>query len=143
MRLRRRRNANSRVCHLHAQHEPAVHQFSLGIGPAGVVGVAREISSARPIERPAAVDLEHIFAAGLHLARAGLNITGPEYLLIRIGAVALGALIGLFRFGFSFGPVILGAVGFFLPPLVIAYLQRLGSDIKAAPAAPPAKTASR
>src|SRR5213083_3177630 len=42
---------------------------------------------------------------GEDLARAGLNITGPEYLLIRIGAVALGALIGLFRFGFSFGPV--------------------------------------
>src|SRR5881396_1813164 len=44
------------------------------------------------------------------LARAGLNVTAPEYLLIRIGAVALGALIGLFRFGF--------------PPLVVAYLQR-------------------
>src|SRR5881409_3778078 len=58
------------------------------------------------------------------LARAGLNITAPEYLLIRIGAVALGALIGLFRFGFTLGPVILAAVGFLLPPLVIAYLQR-------------------
>ncbi|HEY8816769.1 MAG TPA: hypothetical protein VIP57_16930, partial [Candidatus Dormibacteraeota bacterium] len=34
------------------------------------------------------------------LARAGLNITPAEYLLIRIGAVALGALVGLFRFGF-------------------------------------------
>jgi hypothetical protein len=33
------------------------------------------------------------------LARAGLNVTPPEYLLIRIGAVGLGALIGLFRFG--------------------------------------------
>src|SRR5213083_2595912 len=61
---------------------------------------------------------------GEDLARAGLNITASEYLLLRIGAVALGAFIGLFRFGFSFGPVILGAVGFFLPPLVIAYLQR-------------------
>ncbi len=58
------------------------------------------------------------------LARAGLNITPPEYLMIRIGAVALGALIGLFRFGISFGPVILGVVGFIVPPLVIAYLQR-------------------
>ncbi|HEV2141210.1 MAG TPA: type II secretion system F family protein [Candidatus Dormibacteraeota bacterium] len=58
------------------------------------------------------------------LARAGLNITAPEYLLIRIGVVALAALIGLFRFGFSVGPVILGAVGFVLPPLVVAYLQR-------------------
>ncbi|HEY3083882.1 MAG TPA: type II secretion system F family protein [Candidatus Dormibacteraeota bacterium] len=58
------------------------------------------------------------------LARAGLNITPPEYLLIRIGAVALGALIGLFRFGFSLGPVILGAVGFIIPPLVVTYLQR-------------------
>src|SRR5881409_4103274 len=58
------------------------------------------------------------------LARAGLNVTAPEYLLIRIGAVALGALIGLFRFGFTLGPVILGAVGFVIPPLVIAYLQR-------------------
>ncbi len=58
------------------------------------------------------------------LARAGLNITAPEYLLIRITAVGLGALIGLLRFGFSLGPVILGAVAFFVPPLVVAYLQR-------------------
>jgi tight adherence protein B len=58
------------------------------------------------------------------LARAGLNIAAPEYLLIRISAVALGALIGLVRFGFSLGPVILGVVGFFVPPLVVAYLQR-------------------
>jgi tight adherence protein B len=58
------------------------------------------------------------------LARAGLNITAPEYLLIRIGAIGVGALIGLFRFGFSLGPIILGAVGFVVPPLVIAYLQR-------------------
>jgi tight adherence protein B len=58
------------------------------------------------------------------LARAGLNITAPEYLLIRIGVVALAALIGLFRFGVSIGPLILGAVGWFIPPLVVAYLQR-------------------
>ena len=58
------------------------------------------------------------------LARAGLFITAPEYLLIRIGAVSLGALIGLFRFGFSIGPLILGAIGFFIPPLVVAYMQR-------------------
>lgn len=58
------------------------------------------------------------------LARAGLNITPPEYLLIRIGSVALGALIGLFRFGFSVGPVILGVVGFVVPPLIVTFLQR-------------------
>src|SRR2546428_8072833 len=58
------------------------------------------------------------------LARAVLNVTPPEYLLIRIGAVGLGALIGLFPFGFSVGPIILGAVGYGLPPLVLAYLQR-------------------
>jgi tight adherence protein B len=58
------------------------------------------------------------------LARAGLNITAPEYLLMRIGAVALAALIGLFRFGFSIGPVILGVIGYIVPPLVVAYLQR-------------------
>jgi tight adherence protein B len=58
------------------------------------------------------------------LARAGLNITAAEYLLIRIGAVALGGLAGLFRFGISIGPVVLGAVGFAIPPLVINYLQR-------------------
>jgi tight adherence protein B len=58
------------------------------------------------------------------LARAGLNITAPEYLLMRIGVIGLGALIGLFRFGFSVGPLILGAVGFVIPPLVVAYLQR-------------------
>jgi tight adherence protein B len=58
------------------------------------------------------------------LARAGLNITPAEYLLVRIGAVALGALIGLFRFGISVGPLILGLVGFIAPPLVVTYLQR-------------------
>jgi tight adherence protein B len=58
------------------------------------------------------------------LARAGLNITPSEYLLIRIGAVSLGALIGLFRFGISLGPLILGFIGFVLPPLVLNYLQR-------------------
>src|SRR5215472_1719175 len=58
------------------------------------------------------------------LARAGLNITAPEYLLIRIGVVGLAALIGLFRFGISVGPLILGAVGYVIPPLVVAYLQR-------------------
>ena len=62
------------------------------------------------------------------LARAGLRITPPEYLLIRIGAVALGALAGLFRFGISFGPVIIAAVGFVLPPLVVGYLQRRRQD---------------
>jgi len=58
------------------------------------------------------------------LARAGLSITPSEYLLIRIGAVGLGALIGLFRFGISAGPIILGAVGFLAPPLVVGFLQR-------------------
>ena len=58
------------------------------------------------------------------LARAGLTISPPEYLLIRIAAVALAALIGLLRFGISIGPIVLAAVGFVLPPLVMAYLQR-------------------
>src|SRR5205807_3187967 len=58
------------------------------------------------------------------LARAGLNVTPPEYLLIRIGAVGLGALIGLFRFGFSVGPFILGEVGYLITPSVLSYLQR-------------------
>ncbi|HVS49913.1 MAG TPA: type II secretion system F family protein [Candidatus Dormibacteraeota bacterium] len=58
------------------------------------------------------------------LARAGMSITPAEYLLIRIGAVALGALIGLFRFGISLGPVILGLVGLVAPPLVVGFLQR-------------------
>jgi len=58
------------------------------------------------------------------LARAGLNISPAEYLLIRIGAVALGALIGLFRFGVSVGPIVIAAVGFVIPPLVVSYLQR-------------------
>src|SRR6202790_5619081 len=58
------------------------------------------------------------------IARAGLNITPAEYLLIRIGAVALGALVGLFRFGCSLGRIILGLVGFVAPPLVMAFLQR-------------------
>src|ERR1700730_7802499 len=58
------------------------------------------------------------------LARAGLNITPAEYLLIRIGAVALGALIGLFRFVISVGPIVIAAVGFVIPPIVVNYLQR-------------------
>ncbi len=58
------------------------------------------------------------------LARAGLNITPSEYLLIRIGSVGLGALAGLFRFGISAGPLILAAVGFVAPPLVVGFLQR-------------------
>ncbi len=58
------------------------------------------------------------------LARAGLNITPAEYLMIRIGAVALGALIGLLRFGISIGPIVIAALGFVIPPLVVNYLQR-------------------
>jgi tight adherence protein B len=58
------------------------------------------------------------------LARAGLAITPAEYLLIRIGSIALGVLIGLFRFGISIGPLVLGLVGFLAPPLIINYLQR-------------------
>ena len=58
------------------------------------------------------------------LARAGLNVTPAEYLLMRIGAVALGVLIGLFRFGISIGPIVMGALGFVIPPLVVGYLQR-------------------
>jgi len=58
------------------------------------------------------------------LARAGLNITPAEYLLVRIGAVALGALIGLFRFGISIGPIVIAALGFIIPPLFVNYLQR-------------------
>ena len=62
------------------------------------------------------------------LGRAGLSITPAEYLMVRIGAVALGALIGLFRFGLSIGPLILGAVGFLVPPLVVRYLQSRRRD---------------
>ncbi len=63
------------------------------------------------------------------LARAGLNITPAEYLLVRIGATALGILAGLFRFGVSIGPLILGLVGFVVPPLVVRYLQRRRRDL--------------
>ncbi len=63
------------------------------------------------------------------LARAGLNITPSEYLLIRIGTTALGLLIGLFRFGISIGPLILGFVGFVVPPIVVGYLQRRRRDL--------------
>ena len=62
------------------------------------------------------------------LGRAGLNITPAEYLLVRIGAVALGALIGLFRFGISIGPLVLAVVGFVVPPLVVGYLQSRRRD---------------
>src|SRR6202171_3182655 len=80
--------------------------------------------------RPAADNLSHRRSAGgkptltEDLARAGLNITPAEYLLIRIGAVALGALVGLFRFGLSLGPVVLGLVGLIAPPLFLTSLQR-------------------
>jgi tight adherence protein B len=84
--------------------------------------------------RPAADTLSQRRTAGgkptlaEDLARAGLNITPPEYLLVRIGAVGLGALIGLFRFGISVGPLVLGLVGFVVPPLVLGYLQRRRRD---------------
>src|SRR6202022_512879 len=80
--------------------------------------------------RPAADNLSHRRSASgkptltEDLARAGLNITPAEYLLIRIGAVALGALVGIFRFGVSLGPVVLAVIGFVAPPLVITFLQR-------------------
>src|SRR3979490_3385291 len=72
--------------------------------------------------RPAADNLSQRRSAGgkptlpEDLARAGLNITPAEYLLIRIGAVGVGALIGLFRFGFTLGPVILGLIGLIATP---------------------------
>ena len=62
------------------------------------------------------------------LGRAGLSITPAEYLMVRIGAVALGALIGLFRFGLSVGPLVLAVVGFLVPPLVVRYLQSRRRD---------------
>ena len=62
------------------------------------------------------------------LGRAGINVTPAEYLLLRIGAVALGALIGLFRFGISVGPLVLAVVGFVIPPLVVGFLQRRRRD---------------
>jgi tight adherence protein B len=58
------------------------------------------------------------------LARAGLTITPAEYLLIRIGTLALFVLVGLIRYGISIGPLILGVVGFIAPPLIVNYLQR-------------------
>jgi tight adherence protein B len=57
------------------------------------------------------------------LARAGLTITPAEYLLIRIGTLALFVLVGLFRYGVSVGPLILGVVGVIAPPLIVNYLQ--------------------
>ena len=63
------------------------------------------------------------------LARAGLNISPSEYLLVRIGATALGLLLGLFRFGIGVGPLILGFVGFIIPPLAVRYRQRRRRDL--------------
>jgi len=57
------------------------------------------------------------------MVRAGLTITPAEYLLMWIGLVSIAVLIGLFRFGFSLGPVLLGVVAFFVPPFVVRYLQ--------------------
>src|SRR5258708_8167342 len=53
------------------------------------------------------------------LARAGLNITPAEYLLIRIGSVALGALVGIFPFALGPPPVFPAAIAFFGPPLLL------------------------
>src|SRR5207302_2045299 len=84
--------------------------------------------------RPAAESLTQRRTAGGRptlaedLGRAGMTITPAEYLLVRIGATALGALIGLFRFGISIGPLILGVVGFIVPPLVVRYLQSRRRD---------------
>jgi tight adherence protein B len=98
------------------------------VGPAPARATPRELVDR--LLRPAADNLsERRSVRGRptlteDLAHAGLSITPAEYLLIRIGAVALGALVGLFRFGISIGPIVLGAVGFVVPPLVVSYLQR-------------------
>ena len=53
-----------------AQDHLALYQRAFCVRPAGVVGVAADVAAGRSIQGPAAVDLEHVAAAGLALARA-------------------------------------------------------------------------
>src|SRR6476661_1020353 len=42
-----------------AQNDLATQQIGFGIRPARMIGVTREVAAVRPVDRPAAIDLEH------------------------------------------------------------------------------------
>src|SRR5262245_19374728 len=59
-----------------AQDHLAFPDRALGVGPAGMVGIAADIAARRPVDGPAAVDLEHVAGARsplAHLRFAGRN----------------------------------------------------------------------
>src|SRR5215467_2078630 len=54
-----------------AQDHLALPDCALGVGPAGMVGIAPDIAARRAVDGPAAVDLEHVTGARGALARLG------------------------------------------------------------------------
>src|SRR5262249_31469943 len=61
-----------------AQDHLALPDRALGVGPAGMVGIAADIAARRTVHSPAAVDLEHVAGARGALARLGFaRCTAP------------------------------------------------------------------
>jgi len=55
------------------------------------------------------------------LARANLPLTVPEFMLLTVGCVAVGAILGIFIFGQPISSIVLGSAGFFAPRLYMRY----------------------
>lgn len=64
-----------------------------------------------------------------HLARADLKLRTSEFVMIQIGCMLLGALLGLWRFGFAPQFVIAGVGGYLIPMRVVKWRQ--GRRLKA------------
>src|SRR6266568_2145064 len=56
-----------------AQDRLALADRAFGVRPAGMVGIAADITARRAVDGPAAVDLEHVAGAGCALARLGFT----------------------------------------------------------------------
>jgi tight adherence protein B len=77
--------------------------------------------------RQAAVKPSKKLSLAEQLSRADLRLRTSEWLLIRIGAAVLLALIGLVRFGFLSGivqAVLLAVAGWFIPQFYLGWRQR-------------------
>lgn len=64
-----------------------------------------------------------------HLARADLKLRTSEFVLVQLGCMLLGALLGLWRFGFAPQFVIAGVGGYLIPMRVVKWRQ--GQRMKA------------
>ncbi len=59
-----------------------------------------------------------------HLARADLKLRTAEFVMIQVGLLVGGALLALWRFGFSPQFVIAGVVAYLIPMRVVKFRQR-------------------